>query len=232
MKNALDNDLLDSKKSHKEKDNELSKIYEIEFEIAHKIVAKAEGELAEHKNDPGGLTKYGISLRFLEDYSKTSQGRNVLTKLRIFSVDRSSIVSLSKEQAKNILYNAFWKSPCIDKLPLILSVITYDYAVNSGSFYAVKVLQKALEVEIDGILGPITIHEAYSRQVPETAKKMLEERAKFYIRLSQQKPKLKVFLKGWLNRIEDLKDYVNGLSKSMKNQKLMKQQLVNFNSNI
>ncbi len=192
------------------------------FEIAYKHLAKVEGALSEHKNDPGGVTKYGISLRFLEDYEKTEQGRKVLTELKIYHVDRNTIVALNKEQSKRILYEAFWISPNIASLPLILSVITYDYAVNSGSFYAVKVLQKAINAHIDGIIGSQTIRLSYAANTTQAAKFMLEERAKYYIRLSNQKPKFKVFLNGWLNRVESLKDYLNSLSKSKKIQTLLK----------
>ncbi len=212
----------------KDKFSKLNAKHEFEypesFEFAHKIVAEAEGGLVEHKNDPGGLTKFGISLRFLEDFEKTKLGRTILTEMKIFSVERKVIVSLTKEQAKKIMYHAFWLSPNINKLPLILSIITYDYAVNSGSFYAVKVLQKAVGAKVDGILGSKTRKQAFESDVCLSAKNMLEERAKFYIRLSKQKPKLKVFLKGWLNRVEHLKDYLNSLSKSRKAQKIIRSQ--------
>ena len=35
------------------------------FDTAIKKVLKHEGGYVDHKNDPGGATKYGISLRFI-----------------------------------------------------------------------------------------------------------------------------------------------------------------------
>ncbi len=195
-------------------------VYPENFELAYKHLACVEGGLADHKSDPGGVTKYGVSLRFLEDYERTKQGRKVLTEVKIFSVNRRSIVEMTKEQAKRILYNAFWLSPKIYKLPLYLSIITYDYAVNSGSFYGVKVLQKAIGTKIDGVIGNDTLTKAFQADIEKSAKLMLEERAKYYMRLCQQKPKLKVFRRGWINRIEKLTEYINRLFKSYKAKKL------------
>ncbi len=208
------------KKSQKNQEVREEYVYPENFELAYKHVAGVEGGLADHKNDPGGVTKYGVSLRFLEDYGKTKHGRKVLTEIRIFSVDRRSIVELTKEQAKRILYNAFWLSPKIYKLPLYLSIITYDYAINSGSFYGVKVLQKAIGTSVDGVIGSETLKMAFQADTEKSAKLMLEERAKYYMRLCQQKPKLKVFRRGWLNRIEKLTEYINKLFKSYKARKL------------
>lgn len=204
-------EILLEQKPLKEERFEDTLVYERAFELAHTHVESIEGGLAEHKDDPGGITKYGISLRFLEDYEKTKQGRKLLTKLKIYTVDRNSILEMRKNQAKAIYYNAFWLSPKINLLPLYLAIITYDYAVNSGSFYAVKVLQKALGITIDGIIGPQTEEKAAMAVQKDIAKLMLEERVKFYRKLVQQKPKMKTFLRGWLNRVESLTKYLNTL---------------------
>ncbi len=188
--------------------------YEENFNLAHAHVEKAEGKLVDHKSDPGGITKYGISLRFLEDYSKTENGRAVLNSLKIFTITRNSIVQLRQEQAKHILYNAFWLSPQIDKLPQRIAIVIYDFAVNSGSYYAIRLLQKAIGAKIDGIIGKETIIKAALASTTLSKEKqiikfLLEERVKFYIRLSKSKPAMQVFLNGWLARVENLRIYIN-----------------------
>ena len=37
------------------------------FEFAHKFTSKWEGGFVDHKNDPGGATNYGVSLRWLKN---------------------------------------------------------------------------------------------------------------------------------------------------------------------
>ncbi len=188
--------------------------YEESFEKAYTQLEKAEGGLVDHKNDPGGVTKYGISLRFLEDYSKTENGRNVLNALKIFTITRNSIVQLKNEQAKYILYNAFWISPQINLLPKHLAIVVFDFAVNSGSYYAIRLLQKAIGAQIDGIIGKETIIKsmlscASIRKEKIIIKFLLEERIKYYMRLAKSKPAMQVFLKGWLARVENLRIYLN-----------------------
>ncbi len=190
--------------------------YEAIFNYAHAHVAKVEGGLSDHKNDPGGITKYGISLAFLEDYAKTQNGRKVLTKLKMYNISRESILKLTKEQSKNIMYNAFWLSTEISKLPPLLAIIAYDFAVNSGSYYACRLIQRAIGAKVDGIIGKETLAKAYNLDIIEqkkVAKFMLEERVKFYQNLAKSKPKFNVFLKGWLSRVEILRVYLNSISK-------------------
>ena len=37
------------------------------FDTAHAFTARWEGGLTDHPADPGGLTKYGVSLRWVQD---------------------------------------------------------------------------------------------------------------------------------------------------------------------
>ncbi len=190
--------------------------YSKNFELAHAHVAKVEGDFVDHKNDPGGVTRHGISLRFLEDYSRTEKGRKVLSSLGIYTINRAAIVQMTKEKAKVIYYNAFWTAVKIDKLPQNVSIVIYDFAVNSGSYYAIRLLQKAIGAQVDGVIGQETIIKAsLACATPEKEKQvlkfLLEERSKFYIRLAKSKPQMNVFLQGWLNRVEALRVYLNEL---------------------
>ncbi len=192
--------------------------YEDIFNLAHAHVAKVEGKLVDHKNDPGGITNHGISLSFLEDYAKTKNGRIVLNKLKIYTVSRNSIIKMTGEQAKNIMYNAFWLATEIAKLPPLLAIIAYDFAVNSGSYYASRLIQRAIGAKVDGIIGNETITKANNLDMiaqKKVAKFMLEERVKFYQNLARSKPKMAVFLKGWLNRVESMRVYLNEISQAL-----------------
>lgn len=40
------------------------------FDTAHAFTARWEGGLTDHPADPGGLTKYGVSLRWVQDLAQ------------------------------------------------------------------------------------------------------------------------------------------------------------------
>jgi len=81
------------------------------FEIALQFVLKWEGGLVEDKNDPGGLTKYGISQK---------------------SYPYEDVKNMTLERAKEIYYQNYWlKSDC-DKIPFPMNLIIFDTSVNCG----------------------------------------------------------------------------------------------------
>jgi lysozyme family protein len=70
-----------------------------------------------------------------------------------------------------------------------------------------KLLQKTLGVKEDGIIGPITL--SVLETAGEISQRYIDNRENFYIQLVQNKPSQKVFLDGWLNRVNDLRKYIS-----------------------
>lgn len=164
------------------------------FRKAQSFVLKWEGGLCEDKNDAGGITKYGVSLRFLKSIQPDAT--------------REDIIVLTKEQASEIFYNNFWK-PC--KCPQIIdddiAFALYDTAVNMGVNQAVKLLQRAInintseELEVDGRIGDKTVNAVNNNSGKYILQSFLLQRVEFYKNLAAKKPSQNVFLKGWLNRV-------------------------------
>lgn len=86
--------------------------------------------------DEGGLTKWGISARGNPDLD---------------------IRSLTREQAAKIYHDRYWAPVRADELPWPLSLFVFDAAVNHGVDPAVRMLQRAVGVPVDGRLGPKTL---------------------------------------------------------------------------
>lgn len=107
------------------------------FDKAFDIVVGVEKGLSNNKYDPGGMTKFGISKKTYPD------------------VD---IENLTIEQAKDIYKRDFWDAMKIDGYPYILRLMMFDTAVNGGQKEAVKLLQQAVGVYADGIIGPTTLN--------------------------------------------------------------------------
>ena len=184
------------------------------FDTAHAFTAKWEGGLSDHPSDPGGITNYGVSLKWLRSLDKDSgdiDGNG--------DIDADDIRALTPAQAASLFYDKFWLPYTLESLPLIIAVAVYDFMVNAGPGQAIKELQRAcnmldtkgVPLAIDGGLGPKTRAFVDSCDHDALFACYQERRTRFYTELSQSRPDLAVFLKGWLNRTQDLSRYVKGL---------------------
>ncbi|OOY08125.1 holin-associated N-acetylmuramidase [Thioclava sp. F36-7] len=124
-------------------------------QIAAEIVAR-EGGYVDDPDDPGGVTKHGVTLGTLRRLGRdlTGDGR----------VDEMDVRSLDPAQAAEIFIEHYYKSPRIDRLPPSVQASVFDMYVNAGG-NAVVILQRLLgdmgqRVVVDGIIGPQTIAAA------------------------------------------------------------------------
>lgn len=186
------------------------------FQTAHAFTAKWEGGTSDHPADRGGLTKYGVCFEFLKDFAKSEAAflKDLCVKLPVCD---ATILQLTKDQAAFIFKKAFWDKVKCGDLPLRLAVILYDMAVNHGARTAVKLCQRGANaafgrgtLEEDGLMGPKT-REALSKDTLALALAIIQKRRDYYQAIVASRPSQKVFLKGWLNRANDLEKYVRGL---------------------
>jgi len=162
------------------------------FEKAMKFVRVAEGGYYNHPNDPGGETMYGITKR---DYPHLD------------------IKNLSREKADDIFFYDYWEMSSAERLPEPAFISYFDSVVNTGRRQANKFLQRALGVVADGVVGPVTLRAAEKANPVELANKIIDQRQTFYENLTESRPKLKVFLRGWTNRNNNLRKYIKDLDK-------------------
>jgi len=146
------------------------------------FVLQMEGGYVNDPNDPGGETNFGIS------------------KKAYPNVD---IKNLTVEEARDIYHRDYWKRCRCDELPRQIAISLFDSAVNQGCRVAVRIMQIALSVGVDGIIGPKTIAAAHSAS-PRTIRLMLSERLATYARLMAEKPNLLVFARNWAHRVLSL----------------------------
>ena len=186
------------------------------FDLAHAFTAKWEGGLTDHPADPGGITKYGVSLRFLqaEGLDPDNDGK----------IDALDVRGLTKEQTAEIFYTHFWIKGKCAALPRFMGLAHYDGAVNMGIGQASKQVQSACNtlgslhipgftpLKEDGCIGPLTLAAVCQLGAVEldyiAAQLIVRLRQAFYRRLAEQRPELQVFLQGWLNRTNDLAAYI------------------------
>ena len=135
-------------------------------------------------DDPGGLTKYGIS------------------KVNHPEVD---VANLSLEGAKAIYRKHYWNPIKGDQIASgRVAIKFFDMAVNMGVKQATKLVQGALcdlgaHVEVDGVMGPKTLEKLNGVDDDVLFVFLVPLLEAFYRGLG--KPK---YIKGWLRRARTL----------------------------
>lgn len=146
------------------------------FDEAFERVIGHEGGLVDHPNDPGGLTRYGISQR---------------------SYPSENIRAMTLDRAKTIYMRDYWGPAGCDSVPAAIRFDLFDMAVNSGVRAAVKCLQGAAGAEQDGILGPRTLQAIGVLDGARLAARFNGARLQFMTDLSTWP----TFSRGWARRI-------------------------------
>lgn len=108
------------------------------FEAAVALVIQWEGggEITDSSTDRGGLTRWGISKRAHPDLD---------------------VAELTRERAIEVYRERYWRVVRADEMPPALALVVMDFAVHSGPDTAIRWLQRALKVEVDGVMGPVTL---------------------------------------------------------------------------
>ena len=147
-------------------------------------VLEHEGGYVNDPDDSGGETKYGIAKKFNPD------------------VD---IKNLTREGAKEIYYEQYWKPSKADKVPDRLKHIYFDMVVNFGKSGAVKVLQQAAvskghNISVDGGIGPNTLKAIQNVETD----RVRSYRVLKFARIVINKPTQEKFWLGWFRRASDV----------------------------
>lgn len=114
----------------------------MELEKMIDLIIEAEGGYVNDPNDRGGATKYGITQATLNAYTDSLKLKRVKAR------------DLSLPMARSI-YRDRYLPPCVTVNDAV-TLLVFDWGVNSGVRTAIKGLQKILGVEEDGIIGAIT----------------------------------------------------------------------------
>lgn len=153
------------------------------------FVLRDEGGNDDDPADHGGRTSRGITQREYTAWLK-EQGR-----------PDGDVWVASDEDIATIYHDEYWMPWC-DLLPAGTDYVFFDECVNAGPHRAIVIGQRALGLDDDGRVGPVTraaMHEADA--TPESRLAMLdhydEHKRAFYRSLHQPR-----FLRGWLNRCD------------------------------
>lgn len=175
--------------------------------IAEEIVAR-EGGYVNDPDDPGGATKYGVTLKTLR--------RLGLDLTQDGQVTARDLTALTRADAVEIFIQHYYERPGIASLPQTVQASVFDMYVNAGA-NAVKILQRllrdiGLSLSVDGVVGPQTIEAARlaaARAPDHLADAYGIARRNYYYSLGDTRPKLRKFARrrdggkgGWITRSE------------------------------
>jgi lysozyme family protein len=148
-------------------------------------VLKHEGGFVNHPSDPGGMTNLGVTKKVWEEWVG-------------HEVDEKAMRALTPEIVGPMYEMKYWRTSYCEKLPRGLDLLVFTMAVNSGSGRSVKLLQDAIGVVTDGVIGPNTMAKINEANVEVLIDKFSEARTSFYKGLKT----FPVFGSGWLSRTE------------------------------
>jgi hypothetical protein len=170
------------------------------FEEALRFTLPWEGGYVNHPNDPGGATNKGVIQSTYDSYRRR-KGQPL-----------RSVIQITDPEVREIYRDDYWEEARCDLMIRPLAIVHFDTAVNFGVGGAVEFLQETLELRIDGSFGPITLSALERANTAATAKRYAKGRIDYrYLRVRQD-PSQDVFLRGWLNRDNDLVNYVERIS--------------------
>ena len=151
-----------------------------------------EGGFVNHPDDKGGITNKGITLQTYRDYC----GADKTVK---------DLQNMSYGTWQKIMKDMYWDKCKADKIEnQSLAELIVDWRVNSGVTGVMKV-QGLLGCKADGIIGPITLSLINSADAEFLFERIWKARQQFYINIVKRNPKQKVFMNGWMNRLNAFK---------------------------
>lgn len=153
---------------------------------AIQFVLAYEGGYVNDPQDPGGETKFGISKK---------------------AYPSLNIKDLTLVEAQDIYRRDYWNACECDELPAKWAIAVMDTAVNMGVRKAIRLMQIALDVGADGVVGSQTVAAAH-KSSENALGKFMALRAKEYIDIMDRLPALKGYAFNWMYRLFKLSNIV------------------------
>jgi len=162
-----------------------------------RCVLKSEGLWSDNPKDLGGATMKGITL----DTYRRWKRNPYITKEQLKAISDSEVYDLYKQ--------LYWNKVLGDDLPLGIDYAVFDASVNLGVGRASKLIQEAVGVVADGVLGQKSLYAIQTANPKELIEKFSNAKKVYYE--SRPKEQFEEFGKGWLNRVAEVKMNVQNM---------------------
>lgn len=150
--------------------------YSDSFNEAFLATVNHEGGYVNDPKDRGGETNLGISKR---------------------AYPNEDIKSMTMDRAMFLYHRDYWDGICGEDLPPTVAKELFDAAVNCGVTAAIRMLQRAIGVSADGIMGPVTLATTQAYNLNLLRRKFAAEMLDYYTSL----PTWSTHGRGWVRRV-------------------------------
>lgn len=163
-----------------------------EFDKYAPKLLQFEGGYVNHPEDRGGITNKGITLATYREYC----GQHKTIK---------DLQNMSYGTWQKIMKDMYWDKCNADKIEnQSLAEIIVDWCVNSG-MVGLRKVQEIVGCKPDGIAGPITLSLINTSDAETLFDRLWKARHQFYVNIVKRSPSQKVFMNGWMNRLNSFK---------------------------
>ena len=159
------------------------------FNETMKLMLNLEGGKTDEKSDRGGRTNFGITQRTYNDWLKQNKLKS------------SDVFKISKERALKIYKKQFWGVIKGDQLPHNVAKAIMSMALTDGPQDSVRFIQRLLNIEQTGFMGPKTLAAIWSKCKKDDkmfTKQILDAQIKRY----KSDEQADTYGKGWTNRAD------------------------------
>ena len=153
------------------------------FQRAVAEILEHEGGYVNDPQDPGGETNYGIT-------RTTARAHGY----------RGDMRAIPMSVVHRIYRRSYWAAVRGDELPRGVDLAVFDFAVNSGPHRAAEFLQRAVGVDDDGKIGPVTLR-AVSASDPGKLIRAISGDRLAWLRTLRTWPR---FGRGWTRRVQSI----------------------------
>jgi lysozyme family protein len=165
----------------------------VTFERAFALTIGEEGGESNNPADRGGHTYRGVTQRTFTAWL-TANGQE----------DRD-VITMTDAECRSIAKVMFWNRARCDDCPELTGSLHFDAAFNHGPANAIRLLQTALGVEVDGVFGPHTLGVLSAADDRAVLAAYFAARKDFYAHIVATTPSQAVFWQAWQNRLDHLR---------------------------
>lgn len=160
---------------------------DISFRHALELVLRDEGGNSDDPDDRGGRTSRGVTQREFDPWC-AEQG-----------IAQHDVWTATDDEIAQVYLTEYWRPMWCAILPPGADYAVFDMAVNEGCHEATLMLQRALQVNADGRIGPVTREAMRNADASALVANLISQRMEFYRHIASRRGQAK-FLRGWLNR--------------------------------
>lgn len=194
-------------------------------------VSEGGAKVTNDKDDRGGTTKFGISLRFLASegvFDEDGDGKADFDLDMDGDIDGADVRALTRGDAVFLYHRCFWKRLDCESHPRPIGEMLFDQGVNGGLISAGKLLQRALNTSlmearqrmgsnsapplltVDGVVGDLTraaeiwVLRYPAFGMPAIVANYRAAARERYRAIAAHFPSQRKYLNGWLARADRL----------------------------